>query len=38
MAQPNVVPSLFGLTPELYQQNRVADLQAQQQKAATLFC
>lgn len=36
MAQPNIVPSLFGLTPELYQQNRLADLQAQQQKAATM--
>ena len=34
MAQPNVVPSLFGLTPELYQQNRLADLQAQQTIAA----
>jgi hypothetical protein len=36
MAQPNVVPSLFGLTPELYQQNRAQDLQAQQIKAATM--
>lgn len=34
MAQQNVVPSLFGLTPELYQQNRLADLQAQQTIAA----
>jgi hypothetical protein len=36
MAQQNVVPSLFGITPELYQQNRMADLQAQQIKAATM--
>lgn len=36
MAQPNIVPSLFGLTPELYQQNRLADLQAQQVKAGTM--
>jgi hypothetical protein len=36
MAQPNIVPSLFGLTPELYQQNRLADLQAQQARAGTM--
>lgn len=36
MAQPNIVPSLFGLTPELYQQNRLADLQAQQRAAGTM--
>jgi hypothetical protein len=36
MAQPNIVPSLFGLTPELYQQNRLADLQAQQVRAGTM--
>lgn len=36
MAQPNVVSSLFGITPELYQQQRRADLQAQQIKAATM--
>jgi hypothetical protein len=36
MAEQNVVNSLFGLTPELYQQNRLADLQAQQIKAATM--
>lgn len=36
MAQPNVVPSLFGLSPELYQQNRMDELQAQQIKAATM--
>lgn len=34
MAQPNIVPSLFGLTPELYQQQRLQDLQAQQTIAA----
>jgi hypothetical protein len=36
MAQPNVVTSLFGLNPELYQQNRMADLQAQQVRAGTM--
>ena len=36
MAQPNIVPSLFGLTPELYQQQRLADLQAQQVRAGTM--
>lgn len=36
MAQPNVVPSLFGITPELYQQNRMDELVAQQNKAATM--
>jgi hypothetical protein len=36
MAQPNIVPSLFGITPELYQQNRLADLQAQQVRAGTM--
>jgi hypothetical protein len=36
MAEQNVVNSLFGLTPELYQQNRFADLEAQQIKAATM--
>jgi putative NADPH-quinone reductase len=34
MAQQNVVPSLFGLTPELYQQNRMDELQARQALAA----
>ena len=36
MAQPNVVQSLFGLTPELYQQNRMDELVAQQNKAAMM--
>lgn len=36
MAEQNVVNSLFGLTPELYQQNRLADLKTQQIKAATM--
>ena len=36
MAQQNIVPSLFGLTPELYQQQRLADLQAQQVRAGTM--
>jgi putative NADPH-quinone reductase len=34
MAQQNVVPSLFGITPELYQQNRMDELQARQALAA----
>lgn len=36
MAQQNIVSSLFGLTPEAYQQNRLAELQAQQVKAGTM--
>jgi hypothetical protein len=36
MAQQNVVPSLFGVTPELYQQNRMADLQNQQLRAGVM--
>lgn len=36
MAQQNVVPSLFGITPELYQQNRLEDLQAQQMAAGRM--
>jgi hypothetical protein len=36
MAEKNVVNSLFGLTPELYQQNRLAELQARQVQAGTM--
>lgn len=36
MAQENVVSNIFGLTPELYQQQRTALDIAQQQKAATM--
>lgn len=35
MAQENVIPSLFGLTPETYQQQRAAQLAAEQQKIAS---
>lgn len=36
MAQQNVVPSLFGMSPELYQQNRMDELQAQQMAAGRM--
>jgi hypothetical protein len=36
MAEQNVVSSLFGMTPEMYQQNRLAQLQAEQTRAGVM--
>ena len=36
MAQDNIVGGIFGLTPELYQQNQLAQLEAQQRAAGTM--